>query len=1000
MLVAAMLSAASAPLHADGAARYEAVFVDGTRIEGDKVFGWGVHPVSPRLDNTALFGAKRPLRWLRDRKSRPWRQGERGTCIEFVGGDRLVGRIEGAGASDGPYVPAHLLVWPAEPLHEPARGSTALVRVLPERIERVVFRPSLRRGLQPGTLYYLDGRRVRFDRLRWREESVALLLKDDTQEVKISEIAEIHLPPIDPWLAYYRELATLSPACRGRLMRLETTGGLIATVSETRFKALPFRAAHEEELFRGQRLHYDNQIKQYKARLTETGKAVDLARKNHSAKTAELQRLQTADRQVYEKALAALRQRMDQQRKTDEANLAEKLLKHEAQLRKSAEALTGRLAGKPADQRDKQIVDLRTRQARSRESHRKLLESERLKLQQHRARQIENFIRTEPQRISNTRQPMVSEVARLKQQLDSQIANHGNHTRHLNTLRMQRAALPGPRGSSSTWIHIIQPVWSLDLLSVPFRSIHMRWSFAPEQVPLCRVPPAATVGPPLLPMYTNRDSAGRPLQSGGRQCAWGFAVHAYSELRFPLPKCASAFRSRIGLDHVVGSGGCARGRVYVGSTSGRCVYEGPLLIGSKRTVDTGRIRLGLPSAGPRHLVLQADPAHDNRPRGADPLNIRDKLDWLDPRLELDTAKLQDQVRLQAGGVLAAAPGWKLKLDKSGVYTRTSYLHKPERSGRLGRFWTMIRAQGQPLRFSRTMTVAPADKWLAIHVSLSTGENPRPDAVALRVDGRQIQPRKIPTRQRWQDWPAPLLFALEEFQGKTVTLELAQAADGKPLHWQAVKTSEELPRAYHFARILELIGQSNLQLPLALGSALHSRRMNDQEIIALIEIYRNGGIMNFTHPTVGRYQSNDLNNVLVGEDWRGGDKTFMAFQKVPSLKTLVLVEDSGVSIAAVEKLLAVMPNLEVEHFERLPSSPGENCTFWMQNRTGKEVEIYWISQGNNLSLRDRLDNTDNRKPHYSSVGCLFEAHVDGKRISKFTVTPGRIWEIRFPGTSGK
>ena len=173
-------------------------------------------------------------------------------------------------------------------------------------------------------------------------------------------------------------------------------------------------------------------------------------------------------------------------------------------------------------------------------------------------------------------------------------------------------------------------------------------------------------------------------------------------------------------------------------------------------------------------------------------------------------------------------------------------------------------------------------------------------------------------------------------------------------------------------------------------------MSEQERIALIEIYRNGGILNYRHPTWERSEPSDLNNVLVGEDWRGGDKTFMAFQKVPSLKSLIIVKDSGVSSAAVEKLLAVMPDLKVTRFERLPSSEGQGCIFWMQNRTGKEVGIYWIDQGGKLSLRDTLDNTGNRKRHYSNVGCLFEAHVDGKRISKFTVTPGRIWEIKPPG----
>jgi len=92
----------------------------------------------------------------------------------------------------------------------------------------------------------------------------------------------------------------------------------------------------------------------------------------------------------------------------------------------------------------------------------------------------------------------------------------------------------------------------------------------------------------------------------------------------------------------------------------------------------------------------------------------------------------------------------------------------------------------------------------------------------------------------------------------------------------------------------------------------------------------------------------------------------------------------------------MPGLKIEHFERLPSRLGRMCIFWMQNRTGKEVGIYWVGQKNAPSLRDRLDSTGHRKRHTSHVGAGFEARVDGKRISGFTVAPGRIWEIKLPG----
>ena len=43
-----------------------------------------------------------------------------------------------------------------------------------------------------------------------------------------------------------------------------------------------------------------------------------------------------------------------------------------------------------------------------------------------------------------------------------------------------------------------------------------------------------------------------------RQGIWlGIGMHAYTEMDFPLPACAVSFESRVGLDRVVGDGGCA-----------------------------------------------------------------------------------------------------------------------------------------------------------------------------------------------------------------------------------------------------------------------------------------------------------------------------------------------------------------------------------------------------------------------------------------------------------
>ncbi|MBL7133756.1 MAG: hypothetical protein ISS78_06630, partial [Phycisphaerae bacterium] len=198
--------------------RYLAVLADGRRVTGDKLTGWHTPGGTVRLDNTVVTAPGRPLLWMRDNTLKRWQAPNRRVgFIEFVGGDRIIGRVLGgqaAGYKDGLYVPAHVVVQPTLPKHMRDHEGRSLdsVRVLPGRIRRVVLKSDPRDRFQPGTVFYRDDRRVGFVRIRWRNESVLLLMKNGTSTAKFSDIAEIHMPKTDPWEEYYRELAVLSPS--------------------------------------------------------------------------------------------------------------------------------------------------------------------------------------------------------------------------------------------------------------------------------------------------------------------------------------------------------------------------------------------------------------------------------------------------------------------------------------------------------------------------------------------------------------------------------------------------------------------------------------------------------------------------------------------------------------------------------------------------------------------------------------------------------------------
>ena len=1010
VLAAVLLLVAPVAL-AESVARYEAAFVDGARLDGDKISGWGEHPGSPRLDEIALFDAKRPLRWLRDRKSGHWRPSE--YCpgyIQFVGGDRLVGRIVGAGAGDGLYVPEHLVVKPVAPLHQPVQGATEFVRILPGRIERVVFGPSARRDLHPGTLYYRDGRQVGFVYLRWKAESVVLLLKDGTSEVKTSQIAEIHFSRIDPWQAYYQELAILSPSCRSRLIHIETTGGLIATGSPLRFGALAYgtfqrQAAAEERL-----KQLGTELAGIEGKRKANQRKLDQARVKYQGQLAESDKQTKAGRHAHDKGASDMRSRMERLRETESAELAKRREVFTRDLRAIERAMTEWLTKAPVEKHDPIIVMFEAQQAQLWKSRAKPLADERLKIEarrKQRQKELQQFISTGAEKLKRRTKELQDKVTEAKREFEAETAGWKKFLAALESARSHYATVR--EGTSETWSHIIQPVWSLDPLWVRFGSICMRWSFAPREVPLCRILPAARLSPPFLPGRTNRSFAGGLLRSGADDYAWGFAVHAYSELRFSLPKSATAFRSRVGLDNVVGPGGCVRARIYVGSARGKSLYESPLLIGSKKTVDTGRIELKFPPAGPRLLILQADPADRDVPSGADPLNIRDKLDWLDPRIELDIAALQEQIRRQIGLVLTGTPEWALCLEPRGACTWTSRLDKADQPGGR-RFWTMLQAGSQPLSLRREMKIGPADKWLAVQLGSPGSAAPRADTVTLSVGGRAVQPKKVPIRQTWQDSPAPLLFGLREYQGKKITLELTQASGGRPLHWQAVSISPILPPAYRLARIMTDVGKKDMKVSYELGLALQSVRIPKGEKLAALEITERGGKVNFKAHVDDDIDPDTLNNVLIGQGWKGGDQAFLKavgiIKKMNGLKRLLVTGRSGVSAEAVAKFQTAMPELKVAHVaERIPSVAlhFRDCTVTWRNHTGKLVLVMyikpdrsiqgsrWLEPGQILVRKARVGYS--YEAHYGDRKLPWAAYTHSVPLSSHIAKPNAVWDIR-------
>jgi len=993
------------PLYADSTVRYEAVFSDGTRLEGEQITGWGVHPGTPQLDNTYLQDAKRPLRWLRNLSLKPWRiPAAGGGYIEFVGGDRIIGRVIGSRPSSeagGVYTPAHLLVAPAMSLpavsHSRSKQPTP-VRVLIGSIRRIVMTETPRPGRRGGTLLYHDARRVDFVGIRPGYDSLHLLLSNGSLNVKLTDIAEVNFPRIDPWDAYFRALGTLSPSCRSRLVRFETVGGLIATGSELRFRAMPYPT--DEHLTRA--LAHLKRIEEHLARAQKTMKEqtekFDKARAEYTRQSGELDKQLEAARKSHDKARADLKLRSDQQKKKDADLLTEKRRKLDREFKLADEAMVKRLAGEKPEKRGAMLKAFRLKQTRLRKTRDDALEAEKSKLYRQRLKELADSDTREMQKFTRLEADFKKRADKLKKQFAQATSLWERQSRSLNHARAQRAAATGAGGGSKTWRHVIQPVWSLDALHVPFNRICMRWSFAPDRVPLSRAHPTVSVSPPLQPWRVDRNSEGKFFRSGGRSYAWGFGVHAYSELSFTLPRFANSFQARLGLDCIVADGGCVRARVFGGSTTEKPLYESGLLVGSKKTVNTATIAIKPPANGPNRLILQADTAHHGRPSGTDPLNIRDKLDWLDPVIGFDHSALREAVQREAVKQRRAWNGWTVKFDKRGVYTWTTRFWKDQPTGP-GRFATLIRAEKHPLVLSRQITVGPRDNWLTVDVGTFDGDTFRMELLPPRIDKKKMAPELVPVRQEWQKRNAPPAFAIGQYRGKKVTIELIQPPGGPGLCWLAARIGDELPGEYRLAVALKSVGKENMKVPKGLGWALQSETVDKPGRLALIEINRLGGLVNFWNPTVAPIRDSEFANILIGDKWTGGDKGFMTLAKVTGLKSLLLAGDAGISDAAVEKLQAQIPALTVRRFDWTPSGLwGPRCHMVTKNLSGKDVIVYWSDfNGKHSSSRKLKPNA--AAHHGSAFGCRYEAHIDGELVETYNVpsTPGEkayvIWEIK-------
>jgi hypothetical protein len=341
--------------------------------------------------------------------------------------------------------------------------------------------------------------------------------------------------------------------------------------------------------------------------------------------------------------------------------------------------------------------------------------------------------------------------------------------------RVQHASPPATGGPSL----LLQPAWCLDPLVVPCSGASGWTFFAPDEVPLSSLVPRRAVQRAMLgagwPQYTiDANIQGGPLRSGGEQFGWGFGVHAYSQLEFDLPPFARSFTVHLGLDEAAGSGGCVRATVSVAGSHAATLFASSAIVGSSETIATGPLKLDDQQGGAARLRLVVDPLAAGRPPRADPLDIRDTFDWLEPLVQLDPDALRHALSQRSAETLVQLAGWSLPGEAGQgwrVVNQPRSAAHPQRGFRL-----MLEATTSPLVLRRKLRIeAGRDQleWLCRPL-LAEGAA---CTVQVAAGGKQLDHLRIAHDEQMS---GPRRTSLASFVGRDVEVSLTLTTAKTPL----------------------------------------------------------------------------------------------------------------------------------------------------------------------------------------------------------------------------
>ncbi|MCC9606884.1 PDZ domain-containing protein [Blastopirellula sp. JC732] len=347
----------------------------------------------------------------------------------------------------------------------------------------------------------------------------------------------------------------------------------------------------------------------------------------------------------------------------------------------------------------------------------------------------------------------------------------------------------GDNNQGDRWVHAMQPAWSLDVLWIPNARSYLRRSFAPERPPLVRFAQTEDRSGAFFsengwPVRNNRSVVGGPLRTGDELYGWGLGVLAASKISVPLSPLVRGFQTKIGLDYAARDGGCVQARIYLDNER---LFESPLIVGSKEVIDSGA--LSWPAEKKvKELRLEVDPAHDNRPAGADPFDIRDLTNWLEPQFLLDRGQLETEVRARAIKQIAAWEGWAVAPQPEGEIRIVNLRRDVDRQPIEWRLAAL--AVNKPFELRRTLDLSADDRWLTITTD-RWGNFGAPPRLEVLLDGATALESELPESQRHELGQTPRYVSLAGRTGPVEVVIRQFPCDARmPIDWREISVGPE------------------------------------------------------------------------------------------------------------------------------------------------------------------------------------------------------------------